>query len=95
MNSALTGKETGLMLYYKLNEGAGSKAVDYVNNNLGTLTNTVWRKNSGVKQIRVKQGSTIIQSSNTNSYTFTLSSGSYTLEVEDNVGNITSKNISL
>ena len=88
---------TGLLAHYKFNDGSGNVLMDYSgNNNHGTLVNNpTWNTNSGIKEIRIKQGTTVIATSNQSTYTFTLASGSYTVEVEDNAGNISTKAVAI
>jgi uncharacterized protein YfaS (alpha-2-macroglobulin family) len=95
MNSTLIGDEAGLLLYYRMNEGSGTSITDYASDVTATSSATTWQKNSGIKIIRIKQGATTLQTSTGGNYTFTLSSGTYTVEVEDNVGNITTKSVTL
>lgn len=88
---------TGLLAHYKFNDGSGNVLMDYSeNNNHGALVNSpTWNTNSGIKEIRIKQGTMIIATSNQSTYTFTLTSGSYTVEVEDNAGNIGTKAVAI
>lgn len=42
MDNRLTGNETGLVAYYKLDEGAGTTAIDSAGTNNGTITGATW-----------------------------------------------------
>lgn len=42
MNKELNGDEDGLLLYYKMNEGAGTTLTDYAGNNNGTINGATW-----------------------------------------------------
>ena len=97
ITSNLTGLETDLAIYYKFDETYGNTVMDYsTNKDNATIVGASFTPDgSGVKQIRIKQGITVLQSSNESSYTFILSSGTYTIEVEDNVGNITTKTVTI
>lgn len=59
------------------------------------LVGASYFKNTGVKEIRIKQSNTLLYSTNESIYTFNLSPGSYTIEVEDYVGNISTKTITI
>jgi type IV pilus assembly protein PilA len=85
-------------LSYKFKDNMGNVLTDLSGNKYnGTIIgdSATWIINSGVKQIRVKQGTTVLQSSNLNTATFILSPGTYTIEVEDNAGNISTKTITM
>lgn len=42
MNTTLSGTETGLVAYYKLDEGTGTTLTDYAGNNDGTIYGATW-----------------------------------------------------
>ena len=42
LGEELTGSETGLIRYYKMNEGSGTTLVDYVGTNDGTISEGTW-----------------------------------------------------
>jgi hypothetical protein len=43
MHKTLTGSETGLVAYYKLDEGTGTTAIDSAGNNDGTIYGATWQ----------------------------------------------------
>jgi len=45
LNSELTGNETGLVAYYKMNEGSGSTLTDSAGTNDGTISGATWTDN--------------------------------------------------
>ena len=89
-DATLVGNETDLVTYYKFNEGSGTKVIDHSPSQKdatiygATLTND----DSGVKEIRIKQGATLITSTTNSNLTYSLVAGTYTVEIEDKVGNI-------
>jgi len=44
MNKELTGSETGLVAYYKINEGSGSTLTDSAGNNDGEIIGATWQE---------------------------------------------------
>jgi len=44
MNKELTGSETGLVAYYKMNEGSGSTLTDSAGNNDGEIIGATWQE---------------------------------------------------
>lgn len=96
MYSNLSGNETGLISYFKMSEMEGTKLIDLGSNKVdATIYGATWRKNSGVKEIRIKQNTTLIATSNESVHTFALPSGTYTVEVEDYAGRITTTSVTI
>jgi len=48
MNKRLTGNETGLVAYYKLDEGTGTTATDSAGSNDGTINGATWVSNEPI-----------------------------------------------
>ena len=60
MYSELTGAETGLVAYYKIDEGTGTTLIDYAGSNNGTIIGASWLSNVTTTLIEtsVDEGST-------------------------------------
>lgn len=94
-NNTITDS-TGLIANYNFNEAENNAVNNKVSSNYNvTLVGPTVFSNSGIKEIRIKQGSTLINSSNQSNAVFTVASGTYTIEVEDNVGRITTKTVTI
>ena len=97
MNSYKVTNAPSLLASYKVENNYANTLLDISGNNNNAVINgnPEFVKNSGIKEIRIKQGATLINSSTNSTYTFNLISGNYTIEVEDNTGNISTKNVTI
>lgn len=87
MYYGLKGNERGLLGYWPLTEGEGTAIHDVTNNNNATLYSSSWSLNNGIRRIRIDNEAWLYK----DRHIFdNLSTGTYTLTVEDNVGNTNS-----
>ena len=91
MLTGVSGSERGLEGYWPINEKEGTTINNASNTNHGTITGSTLVRGSGIRRIRINSEAWIYD----NNHTFNLTTGSYTITVEDNTGNQSTKSVSI